>query len=295
MPQSLSKLFEFTLLGLLALLWGSSYLFIKIAVNEIPPLTLIATRVSIAALFLFIVMKLARQSLPCDLTTWKMLMIQAFLNSIGAWTVLAWGQQFVDAGMASVLNSTSPIFVFLITLLLTRHEPVNLKKLSGVLVGLTGVVILVGSEALERLGDQVLGQLACIAGAMMYACAAIYGRRLHSLSAVSAATGIMICAAVVLVPIALLTEQPWVLDPSSEAIKATLVLSIFCSGAALLLYFRLLRTIGSMGVASQAYLRAGIGVLLGVIFLGESLSMVMIIGLVAAIIGVALINWPTRK
>ncbi len=295
MTDSPIKFREFTLLGLLALLWGSSYLFIKVAVAEIPPITLIAMRVFIAAILLFAVMRLTRQSLPRDALMWRMLLIQAFFNSIGAWTVLTWGQQFVGAGLASVLNSTSPIFVFLISLFLIRHESVNLTKLSGVLIGLTGVVILVGSEALEGLGDQVLGQLACLAGAIMYACAAIYGYRFHSLSAVTTATGTMICASVVLVPLALLAEHPWTLEPSREAIAATLILSVLCTGVALLLYFRLIRTLGSMGVASQAYLRSGVGVFLGIVFMGESLSVSMVIGLAAAIVGVVMINWPVRK
>ncbi|MCB0124991.1 MAG: EamA family transporter [Candidatus Competibacteraceae bacterium] len=295
MTNSPKQFLEFTLLGLLALLWGSSYLFIKVAVAEIPPLTLIAARVLIAAIFLFAVMKLARLSLPRDPLVWRMLMIQAFFNSIGAWTVLAWGQQFVGAGLASVLNSTSPIFVFMLTLFLTRHESVNLTTLSGVLLGMTGVVILVGTEALDGFGRQVSGQLACLVGALLYACAAIYGKRFHSLNAVTTATGTMICASIVLVPLALSTEHSWTLEPSGNAIAATIILSVFCTGVALLLYFRLVRTLGSMGVTSQAYLRSGVGVLLGIVFLGESLSASMVIGLGAAIAGVAMINWPIRK
>ena len=295
MTAPTNKLLELSLLGLLALLWGSSYLFTKIAVTEIPPITLVAARVVIASVFLFTVMKLTSQSLPSDPSTWLKLFVQAFFNSIGAWTILAWGQQFVGAGLASVLNSTSPIFVFLITLLLTRHESVNLTKLCGALLGLLGVIILVGSEALEGLGDQVAGQLACLAGAMLYACAAIYGKQFHTLSAVSTATGTMICATVVLLPWALITERPWTLEPSTQAIVATLVLSVICTGVALLIYFRLIKTLGSLGAASQAYLRPGVGVLLGIVFLGESLSMPMLIGLIAAIAGVAMINLSVTK
>ena len=113
---------ELALLGLLALLWGSSYLFIKVAVAEIPPITLIAFRVAVAALSLLLVLSWRREKLPRDGKTWRMLLLQSFFNSIGAWTLLAWGQQYVDSGLASVLNSTSPIFVFLFTVLVTRHE-----------------------------------------------------------------------------------------------------------------------------------------------------------------------------
>lgn len=285
---------ELPLLGLLALLWGSAYLFTKIAVAEFPPATLISIRVTGAAIFLLTVMAVRRARLPRDLNTWRMLLIQASFNSIGSWTILAWGQRHVDAGLASVLNSTSPIFVFLFTAFVTRHEVLGGRKLLGALLGIGGIVLIVGIDALKGLGTQVAGQLACLIGAAGYACAAIYGKRFGHMSAVSTAAGTMLTAVAVLVPVALVFDHPWTLRPSLAAMGAAAVLAIFCTGVALLLYFRLVRTLGSMGVASQSYLRAGIGVLLGLTFLGETLSPPVAAGLCAAIVGVALINWPAR-
>ena len=286
---------ELLLLALLALLWGSSYLFIKIAVAEIPPVTLIAARVLGAALFLYVVLWLRRDGLPRGRRTWGLLGVQAVFNSIGAWTVLAWGQQFVDAGLASVLNSTSPIFVVIFTGLLTRHEALGGRKLLGACIGIVGVVLIVGTDALRGLGDQVIGQLACLAGAALYAGAAIYGKRFGDISATATAAGTMTWAMAVLVPAALVLEKPWTLSPGIREIMAALVLSIPCTGVALLIYFRLVRTLGSLGVASQSYLRAGIGVILGVVLLDETLSASVFTGLATAILGVALINWPVRK
>ena len=286
---------EFALLALLALLWGSSYLFLKVAVAEIPPLTLITMRVAGAAAFLLVVMYVRNERLPRDAGTWRMLYLQAIFNSIGSWTVLAWGQQYVDASLASVLNSTSPIFVFLFTALVTRHEPLGGRRLLGALVGLAGVVLIVGLDALRGLGTQVAGQLACLLGAALYACAAIYGKRFSHIPAVATATGTMICATATLVPLAFVVERPWAIHPSAVALAATAILSVLCTGVALLLYFRLVRTIGSMGVASQSYLRAGVGVILGVMLLGETIALPAAVGIAAAIIGVALINWPARK
>lgn len=283
---------ELLFLALLALLWGSSYLFIKIAVAEIPPITLIALRVFGAAIFLMVVMKVRAEKLPRDLTTWRMLFYQSIFNSIGAWTILAWGQQFVDSGLASVLNSTAPIFVFLITALVTRHEAINGRKLVGATIGILGVVLIVGLDSLNGLGSKFSGQIACLIGALLYAVAAIYGKRFGHISAAATATGTMIWASVVLIPAALIIDRPWTLMPSTNAIAATFMLSIFCTGIALLIYFRLIQTLGSMGVASQAYLRSGVGIILGMLFLGETLSLSIALGLVAAILGVALINWP---
>jgi drug/metabolite transporter (DMT)-like permease len=156
-------------------------------------------------------------------------------------------------------------------------------------------VLIVGLDALRGLGTQVAGQLACLLGAALYACAAIYGKRFSHIPPVATATGTMICATATLVPLAFVVERPWAMHPSTVALAAMAVLSVLCTGVALLLYFRLVRTIGSMGVASQSYLRAGVGVVLGVVLLGETIALPAAIGIAAAIIGVALINWPAHK
>ena len=295
MTPHYSRKTELPLLALLALLWGSSYLLVKVAVVEIPPITLIALRVAGAAACLLVVMWLRSETLPRDWRTRRMLLLQAVFNSIVSWTVLAWGQQYVDASLASVLNSTSPIFVFLFTALVTRHEALGGRKLIGAGIGFLGVVLIVGVAALRGLGSQVAGELACLFGAALYACAAIYGKRFGHVSAVVTAAGTMTWATAVLVPVAIVVERPWTLSPSPTAIGATIILSVFCTAVALLIYFRLVRTLGSMGVASQSYLRAGVGVVLGLLLLGETISLPVAAGLMAAVLGVALINWPTSK
>lgn len=281
---------ELAWLGCLALLWGSSYLLIKISIQTIPPITLIASRVGIAALLLIAVMTWQKARLPRDGRTWRMLLVQAFLNSIGAWTVLAWGQQFVDSGLAGVLNSTSPIFVFFITMLWTRHETVSWLKLAGALLGVLGVILIIGVDVLQGLGQQVAGQLAVLFGAILYAGAAVYGRRFSQLPNTVTAAGTMICASVVLVPLSIVVEHPWTLSPSWQSLLAAVGLAVFCTAVALLIYFRLLTTLGSMGTASQAYLRAGVSVLLGIIILGEEITLVVGFGLFAVIVGVIAIN-----
>lgn len=260
-----------------------------------PPVTLIAIRVTIAALLLSAVVIWRGERFPRDHRTWQRLLIQAFFNSIGAWTVLAWGQQYIDSGLASVLNSTSPIFVFFITLLITRDEPTNARKLLGACLGLIGVILIVGIDALGSLGHQIAAQGAVLLGAVLYGCAAIYGKRFSHLSPTVTAAGTMVWATACLVPLSLMLEQPWTLRPSMISLLAAVILAVFCTALALLIYFRLIRTLGSLGTTSQSYLRAGIGVLLGMLLLGEQIEPVVGIGLGAAILGVALINMPRIK
>lgn len=281
---------ELLLLLLLAALWGSSYLFIKIAVTEIPPITLIAARVSIAAFILILIVIYQGHRLPRKAGIWGALFLQSFLNSIGAWTVLAWGQQYVPSGLAGVLNSTSPIFVFFMTLLLTRHEAAGPWKLLGAILGMIGVTLTVGVDVLADLGNAVLPQLAVITGALLYAMAAIYGRRFTGIPPTVTASCTMLCATLCLIPVSIAVDQPWDLSPSRAALGAALALAIFCTALALLLYFRLVQTLGSMGVASQSYLRAGISVLLGIVVLGETLTPPIAAGLGLTLLGVATIN-----
>ncbi len=294
-PRPASRAFEFVLLGVLALLWGSSYLQIKVALASIPPFTLIAIRVGIAAALLLTVVALRGERLPRGTHAWRNLSVQAFYNSIGAWTVLAWGQQYVDSALAGVLNSTSPIFVFLITLLWTRHEPITVRKAVGAALGLVGVVLLVGVDALAGIGQQVLAQLAILLGAFFYACAALNGRRFSGWPPTVTAAGTMLCAAVVLLPLALVRERPWSLAPTPVSLGAAVSLAVFSTALALLIYFRLLRTLGPIGTTSQSYLRSGITVLLGVVVLGEHLTATVALGLLAIVLGVAAINAPSRK
>jgi drug/metabolite transporter (DMT)-like permease len=285
---------ELAFLALLALLWGSSYFLVKVAVSEIPPVTLIAARVSGAAVFLCAAMVWRRQRFPRGIEIWTMLLVQAMFNSIAAWTVLAWGQQYIDSGLAAVLNSTSPIFVFFITLFITRDERVGVLRLLGAVLGVGAVLLIVGPNVLHGLVDQIVGAAAALLGAALYACGAIYGKRFARLDPMVTATGTMIWATVVLVPASLALESPLTLRPSAGAIAAVAVLAVLGTGVALLIYFRLVKTLGAMGVASQSYLRAGVGVLLGVVLLGESVSMPVGFGLAAAILGVALINHRPR-
>jgi drug/metabolite transporter (DMT)-like permease len=285
---------ELTLLLALATLWGASYTFIKIGVETIPPVTLIAARTLIAGGILLAVIRVRGLAVPRDAATWRRFLAQACLNSVIPFTLIAWAERTVDAGLATILNSTSPIFAFLLTLAITRHEPVTGRKLFGVAAGIAGTCLIIGMQAFGGLGRGLSAQLAIVAATICYAGAAIFGRRFKGLDPIMPAAGSLVCGAAILVPVSLVVDRPWSLAPSTASLLALLGLSVFSTALAFVIYFRLVHTLGSVGTTAQAYLRVPIGVAVGVVFLGETLPSTAWAGLACVIVGVAAMTIPAR-
>ncbi len=285
---------ELLLLLLLATLWGGSYAFIKLGVATIPPVTLIAGRTMIAGVLLLLVMAGRGLTLPKDIVTWRRFMFQACLNSVIPWTLIAWAERAVDAGLATILNSTSPIFTFFLTLLVARQDAPSLRKLLGVAVGMAGICLIIGVQALYGLGEQLIAQLAIVVATICYAGGAVFSRGFKGLDPIAPAAGSLLCGAMMLLPVSLFVERPWTLVPSAASLFALLGLAIFSTALAFVIYFHLIKTLGSIGTTAQAYLRVPIGVALGVLLLGESLSPTAWIGLACVVAGVAAMTIPPR-
>lgn len=286
---------ELLLLLALATLWGASYTFIKIGIETIPPVTLIAARTLIAGTLLLAVLRWRGLSLPRDAATWRRFLFQACLNSVVPFTLIAWAEQTIDAGIASILNATTPIFAFLMTALITRHEAVTARKLVGILAGMTGISLIIGMEAFGGLGEQLLPQFAVVLATVCYAGAAIFGRGFKGLDPMMPAAGSLIAGTALLIPVSLVVDRPWTLAPSAGSLLALLGLAVFSTALAFAIYFRLIQTLGSVGATAQAYLRVPIGVAIGALFLGERLSDTAWIGLGCVIVGVAAMTIPARQ
>lgn len=285
---------DYALLGLLATLWGASYTFIKLGIATIPPVTLIAARTLIAGLLLLAILRLRGISLPRDGETWRRFLFQACLNSVVPFTLIAWAEYSVDAGLAAILNSTTPIFTFLLTIAITRHEPTTGRKLFGVIAGMAGICLIVGLQALNGLGRELVSQLAIIAATISYAGAAIFGRNFKGLDPLVPAAGSLLCGTALLIPASLIIDRPWALEPSASSVLALLGLSVFSTALAFAIYFRLIHTLGSVGTTAQSYLRVPIGVGIGVLFLGESLGPTAWIGFICVFIGVVAMTMPAK-
>lgn len=283
------------LLVLLATLWGAAYTLVKVGVETIPPLTLISARTLIAGSILLAIMRLRGIAMPRDPAVWKRFMIQAFLNSVFPFTLIAYAERHVGAGLATILGSNAPIFAFLLALLFVRHERPTLRQSFGVAAGLAGICLVVGVDALNGLGQDVLAQLALVFSAVLFGAAALFGRNFNGLDPMVPAAGSMICGAIILTPLSLIIDRPWTLTPSAASVTALIALAVFSTALAFVIYFRLIQTLGSVGTTAQAYLRVPLGVGLGVVFLGETLPPTVWIGLVCVVAGIAAMTIPARK
>ncbi|SES39110.1 EamA family transporter [Rhizobium sp. NFR03] len=296
MPEQQPRL-AISLLMLLALatLWGASYSFIKIGVATIPPVTLIAARTIIAGSLLLVVLRMRGLKLPTDRRNRHRFIVQAVLNSVLPFTLIAWGEQHIDAGLAVILNALTPVFAFLINALITRHEAVTVPKLFGVVFGLLGICLVVGPSVLAGLGTGVVAQFAIILAAVAYGGAVTFGRTFRDLDPMMPAAGSLIWGGVILLPVSLLVDHPWTLAPAMSSIWALLALSIFSTSLAFVLYFTLLQRLGSVGTTAQAYLRVPIGVGIGVLFLGETPNPNALLGLVFVVASVIAMTMPARR
>ena len=293
-PRSFGYLGELALLLLLATLWGASYTFIKLGVASIPPVTFIAARSTIASVVLLAVLLGRGVSMPTDIALWRRFLFQACLNSVVPFTLIAWAEQSVDAGLATILNSSVPIFAFILAFFLAHRQSATGRQLFGVISGMIGICLIVGVQALSGMGQQLTAELAIIGATVCYAGAAVFGRSFQGLDPMLPATGSLLCGAIVLIPISLIVDHPWTLAPSGRSILGLLCLSIFSTALAFTIYFRLIQTLGPVGATSQAYLRVPIGVAISVVFLGETLSPATLAGLVCVIAGVAAMTFRAQ-
>jgi drug/metabolite transporter (DMT)-like permease len=285
--MNVRDVFEWLLLGGL---WGASFLFMRVASPEFGPIALIAMRVSAAALFLIIPMMLSRNT-TMILRFWKQLLVLGALNSAIPFTLFAYATLSMKAGDAAVLNATAPLFGGLIGYVWFR-ELLSMQKIIGLLIGFCGVVILVWG----KLGgaDGVMPLLAGLAAAVLYGVGAHYSK--HALKGVPplvVSNGSLIAAAIMLLPLALLTWP--VAMPSGTSWLCVAALGLGCTAIAYLLYFRLLRNVGAANAMTVAYLIPVFGILWGYLFLQESVTISTWIGGLTVLAGTSLVNAPQGR
>ena len=279
---------DWLMLAALSILWGGAFFFVAVAVQEIPPLTLVLARVGIACLTLFIYLKANRMTVPVDAKVMLAFLTMGFFNNLIPFSLLFWAQTSISSGLASILNATTPIFSILVAHFVLADERMSVNKIIGVLLGFSGVAILLGGNALNGVDTATFGILACLGAALSYGIASVYGRRFRAMGMAPGvgAFGQLAATTVMMIPIVVLIDQPWTLPlPSIAAIGATVALAVASTALAYLLYFRLLANTGAVNSALVTLLIPPSAILLGTIFLHEVLEPQHLLGMTLILIG----------
>jgi drug/metabolite transporter (DMT)-like permease len=282
---------DFALLLLLALTWGSSFLFIKQAVDTLPPLSLAVGRITIGAVLLLTIARAKGQTVPCNLALWGRMVFLGVIGNSLPFFLIAWGEQFTPSNLAAILMATIPSFVVVLAHFFTHDEPLTLGKALGCLLGFAGVVTLIGVDALNGFGDVVIGQIAILCGALSYSFYGIHARRLPRLGSEMLVGTILLAGLLPLIPVWLAVDQPWSLAPDAKAWLSIAWLGLLSTGGGNLLFFLLLRRVGAGFGSFNNYLVPLMGLGWGFFLADERPSWNALAALVLILTGLALARW----
>ena len=280
---------DWLILLFLAVIWGGAFFFIGVAVRHVPPLTYVWLRVTIAALAMWGYIRFKRESVQLPRQVWGSMLVLAFLNNALPFALFGWSQTHIASGLASILNATTPIWGVVVAHFLTHDERMTPRKIAGVLLGFGGVATMIGPSLLSSLGASALAQLACVTAALSYALAAVWARRFRrqGISPLSVTTGQLTAGALMMLPVSMIVDRPWThAFPPVSALAAITALALLCTAFGYVLYFRLIATSGATNALLVTLLVPPVAILLGGLFLGETLAPQDFIGL--ALIGVGL-------
>ncbi len=292
MSRSMTSV-ELLMLLALAAVWSASFFFAKIALAELPPLSVVLARVGFAALALFVVVRLAGVVLPMSRAAWAAFFGMALLNNAIPFSLIFWGQTAISSALAAILNATTPLFAVIVGHVVTKDERLTPAKLAGVAIGILGVAIMVGADAMAGIGRDVWAQLACLGAALSYSLAGFFGRRFArmGIAPMATATGQLSASTLLILPAVLLLDRPWALAmPGWLSWSALLALALVCTALAYVLYFRILSTAGATNLLLVTFLIPVGAALLGIFILGERLEPRHLAGMGLIALGLAAID-----
>lgn len=282
---------NWVLLFVLGAIWGGSFLFAKVAVAEIPPFSLVFFRVSIACAVLLLV--LWQQGLIKRLE-WRLalpFLIMGFLNNAVPFSLLFLGQTEIGAGLASILNATTPVFTVVVASLIVKQEPLQANRVAGVVLGVVGVAVMLSSSLTGLASDPLWAQLCCLGAAVSYAFAATFAKRFKDVPPQVAATGQLIGSSVLMLPVAILTSAGWSIgDPGMTAWLNVLALGILATAFAYLIYFQLLANAGATNASLVTLIVPASALFFGWLILGENLSALQLSGFGVLLIGLVVLD-----
>ena len=290
-PNSL----DYMLLFGLSAIFGMSFIFTNISVQEIPPLTVAASRLLIALLIVYPIMRIQKQRLPAIGKIWLTIFLSGLLGNALPFALISWGQVKVEAGLAAIFMAVMPLATIVFAQFLTADERINRWKLIAVLLGFAGIVVLMGFDSLSDLGDETLRQLAILLAAFCYALNAIVTRKLTSIPKYSMTSALMIAACVLIVPFSLVLDQPLSLSPTASSLMAILALAIGPTAIATMLILIIIDRSGATFLSQINFMVPLLGVVFGAVLLQEKLSANAYWALVIIILALTMSRYGQRK
>lgn len=281
------------MLSLLSVLWGGSFLFVEIGLEELPPISIVALRVTLAALASLILLKILGQPMPRGFSLWGAFLVMGLLNNIVPFLLIVWGQQYILGGVAAILNASTPVFTVLVAQLFTTDEKLSTGKVIGLAIAIYGVAAVVGLGALSDFSVDNLGQIAILAAGLSYAVSSVFGRRFgkEGVAPLTVTAGQLTVAAIVLVPLALWFDADLLSRSiSMHVIFAMIGLALVSTTVAYLLYFKLIETAGATNATLVTILVPVSAVLLTWIILDERLPSAAIEGMIIISVGLLIMD-----
>jgi len=285
--------FDWVMLLSLSLIWGGSFFLNTVILTELPTLTLVAARVSLAAIALWGFAAITGRLRGLTPAVWAAFAVMGFLNNAIPFTFIVHAQTSISSGLASILNATTPLFTILVAGVFLSDERFSVMRLAGVAIGLFGVVVMIGTDALDGIGSSVWAQMFSLGAAVSYGFASVFGRRFRRLGIdpIQVAMGQVTMSSLMLWPVAIVLDRPFDLAMPSVTVWGALgVLSVICTACAYILYFKVLERAGATNISMVTFLVPVSAILLGILFLGETLHISHVIGMLLIGIGLIVID-----
>lgn len=279
----------------LGIIWSSSFLWIKIAIEEMGPMTLVAYRVLFGLLFGIAVILIQREKIPRTLKAWTPLLVLGLTNVAIPFFLISWGEKTIDSGVASILDATVPLFTIVVAHFLLHDDKMTVQKVVGLLIGFAGVVVLMSKDIGASTGS-ILGQGAVILASAFYAGSSIYARKFtEDTPGIFRSMGPLVSATAVMWLASFFFEAPVHVPDQPIIWIALLWLGILGSGVAFVMVFYLIHEIGPTRTTMVTYLFPLGGVTLGVIFLHETLTWEIVVGAVLILASLVVANWSSKE
>ena len=288
------SLTDWALLLALVAMWGSSFMFNKLGVATVPPLTLVAGRLTIGALTLLVLLYASGVRLPPPGRIWVAYAVLGVVGNALPFFLITWGQQAIDSALAGILMAAMPLATLVLAHFLVQDERMTAGRVAGFALGFVGIVFLMEPAAAAGLGGaalQVLSQLSVLCGALCYSANSVMARLLIRTDFLAAATGTLLVSAILVLPLTIAVDAPWTLTPSVSSVAAIVWLGVGPTAVATILYFRLISSAGPTFMSLVNYLSPAIAVFLGVTLLGEQPGVNAYLGLVLILTGIAISQW----